>query len=371
MVSDRKVIFFVGNLGSGGLERFVAQVSLASVNRSLFNPIVICLANREGVFIEPLERQGIQVLAAPGRWQRSLKSLLALRAIIRDEKPDVVHSQVNFSLLQQFVASWLRGTRFIVTERNTYPLHGVSRLRRFLQFYALKFAGVRYSANSLEVARHLSRLVKYPIAKIPVIPNGVEVADLSTVDRDNLREVRGWKKDDFVVGYVARFAQHKGHSYFVHVMHEVQKTLGDRLKLCFVGDGPIRSKIESECEVAGLSGRAVFTGVISAMDQYYPAFDCTALLSEHEGSPNVVIEAMAYGLPVVANPVGNVLELFEGGAGVINDSTNAIVTAQLFVELAQGSGRREMIGQLARERISKSYSISQTLEILLRQYGFN
>lgn len=370
MASDKKVIFFVGNLGSGGLERFVTRVSIEAANRSLFTPVVICLAKREGVFLKQLEKRDIRVLQAPMKWQRNIKALLKLRTVIKQEGASIVHSQVNFSLVQQWITTAFTGVRFLVTERNTYPLRGMDRLRRLVQFYGLKLVGVHYSANSIEVARHLSRLLWYPVRSIPVIPNGVDIPDLTAVNRNELRTRQGWQVDDFVIGYVARFAPHKGHCYFVQVMQHVSKKLGARLKICFVGDGPVRKTIEKAVYDAGLREQVMFTGIVSNMSDYYAAFDCTALLSAYEGMPNVVIEAMAFGLPVVANPVGNVRELFSGDCGVINLDTDAAKTATHFLDLEIQSELRYHYGQNARKKITQQYSIVNTLNLLCHEYGF-
>ena len=370
MVSDRKVIFFVGNLGSGGLERFVTRVSIEANACSLFTPIVICLAKREGVFLESLEQHRIKVLEAPANWQRNIKAFWVLKSVIRQEGVDVVHSQVNFSLLQQWIASILAGATFMVTERNTYPLVGMDRLRRLVQFYGLKLMGVHYSANSVEVACHLSRLLWYPERNIPVIPNGVDIPDPDAGRRHEVRKQHGWKRDDFVVGYVARFATHKGHHYFLKVMQFVYKKLGKRLKICFVGDGPVLNDIEKAVDSAGLREQVNFTGIISNMPDYYRVFDCTALLSEYEGMPNVVIEAMSFGLPVVANPVGNVRQLFSGDCGVVNEHMDPEKTAAHFTELESRPELRYNLGKNAREKISKEYSLSNTLKLLCHEYGF-
>lgn len=370
MVSDKKVIFFVGNLGSGGLERFVTRASIEAINRSLFIPVVICLAKREGIFLKPLEERSIRVLQAPSNWQRSINALQALRVLIRQERASIVHTQVNFSLVQQWIVTLFTGAKFMVTERNSYPLQGMARWRRVLQFYGLKCMGVHYSANSVEVARHLSRLLCYPERNIPVVPNGVDIPDSNSISRSELRARQGWQADDFVVGYVARFGAHKGHSYFVEVMKHLVKKLGPRLKICFVGDGPMRKNIEKAVQNAGLQGQVKFTGIVANMPDYYGAFDCTALLSEYEGMPNVVIEAMSFGLPVVANPVGNVTQLFADQCGVINRGATAEETATYFLQLEKEPELRSHYGRNAQERITREFSVTNMINLLCREYGF-
>lgn len=368
MDSERKVIYLVGSLNSGGLERFVTRVSVEAIKQSLFVPVVVCLSRKEGIFLSELERAGVQVIQAPQKWQRNIFSLIKLRKLLKQLNAKVVHSQVNFSLFQQWLATCITGARFMVTERNMYPLSGLARIRRVIQFYFLRIFGVHYSANSLHVAAHLSKMVFYPKRNIRVIPNGVTMPEFNADRRKYARTTLGFDDKDFVVGYVARFAAHKGQDYFIEVMNEVYSVMRDQLKICFIGDGPRRPQMESVAKNKILKNNLIFYGVVSNVELYYSAFDCLALFSTHEGMPNVVIEAMSFALPVVANPVGNVQELFEGDCGIINYSNDPHKSAVPFLQLAADKDLRERIGKNARKKIETLYSIQHTLHILCREY---
>jgi glycosyltransferase involved in cell wall biosynthesis len=223
----------------------------------------------------------------------------------------------------------------------------------------------------MEVARHLSRLLWYPVRRIPVIPNGTDIPDLTTFNRNKLRARHGWQESDFVVGYVGRFAQHKGHAYFLQVMQYTFAKLGYRLKICFVGDGPGRKDIEKAVHHADLHKQVLFAGIVANVSDYYAAFDCTALLSAYEGMPNVVIEAMAFALPVIANPVGNTAELLAGDCGLVNQHTDPEETAKLFLELANKPALRQYFGQNARKKIEAEFSVEKIVNLLFREYGFS
>lgn len=369
MASDSRILFLTGTLEAGGLERFVTRVSIAGLNNNVFTPVVLCLNKRKGLFVETLEANSIEVFEAPEGWQRKIKSLIALGRLIDKINPKVVHSQVNFSLVQQWVATrFFTSAKFMITERNCYPLQGWALTRRRLQFYFLRLLGVHYSGNSVEVVKYLANKVRYPERKISVIPNGIEIPLNDPIVRKRIREKHGWGPQDFVVGYVARFAEHKGQHYFLQVMESVYQQLGNRLKVCFIGDGPMRSSVQDSVNVTKMTHLFSFLGVVDNVHDYYQSFDCTALLSDYEGMPNVVLEAMAYGLPVIANPVGNVVELFENGGGVVNRSRDLKQTAHLFLDLAKNSQKREEIGTLAKKKIKVSFSIQHTLKLLSRYY---
>lgn len=366
----KKILFFTGSLEAGGLERFISRVSIEAQHKKIFTPIVICLRKRAGIFLTELQRQGVAVYEAPPNWERNLFSIFRLGTMIRNLQPDAVHSQVNFSLVQQFLAvRFFSSARFLVTERNCYPLAGLSRLKRIAQFYLLKIFGTHYSGNSVAVAKYLAAMVRYPIKKIPVIPNGIEIPKANSDIREQIRNQHGWRRDDFVIGYVARFAHHKGQAYFVSVLEWLHKQLGDRVKVCFIGDGPERSVVQMKLEKTGLEQLVIFTGIIPNVSDYYQAFDCVGLLSDYEGMPNVVLEAMACGLPVVANPVGNVTELFNGGAGLLNVSNDLETTAGLFLRLAVNPETRATISVLARDKVKRDFSLWTTLTLLQNQYG--
>jgi glycosyltransferase involved in cell wall biosynthesis len=369
MTLTKKVVFFTGTLDAGGLERFVSSVCIEARRRDLFVPMVICLLEKRGVLLKALELAEIRVVQAPSGWQRSLTGMIELGKLVKDLNADIVHSQVNFSIVQQFlICRWVGRARFMVTERNCYPLSGSARIRRVLQFHLLKLFGVHYSANSSKVASHLSRLVHYPASRIPVITNGIDVTVRDTEIRRITRERHHWTDKDFVIGYIARFAPHKGHEFFIRTTEILYRRLGVSVKVCLVGDGPQRMAIEKMVDSMGLTPIVTFTGIIGNIGEYYQAFDSVALLSEFEGMPNVVLEAMAFGLPVVANRVGNAEELLQDGAGVINRSSDANQVANTIMDLIASQETRDRISKRAVGRIREEFSLQHTLTTLCKYY---
>ena len=95
-----RVLYCVGNLAVGGLERFVTRISLRAKEGSDIEPQVCCLSTRSGQLLTHLESAGIPVYEAPQGWRRSRSANRSLSALIQRAAPDVVHSQVNFSLWQ-------------------------------------------------------------------------------------------------------------------------------------------------------------------------------------------------------------------------------------------------------------------------------
>jgi glycosyltransferase involved in cell wall biosynthesis len=111
---------------------------------------------------------------------------------------------------------------------------------------------------------------------------------------------------------VGRLVPGKGHALVVRALQQIPDA-----ELVVVGDGPERSAIEEAVKAGGLSGRVRFTGALphAKLVEYYRAADVMVLASASEGMPNVVLEALACGMPVVATAVGGIPEILDRGVG--------------------------------------------------------
>lgn len=116
------------------------------------------------------------------------------------------------------------------------------------------------------------------------------------VQAKQIREELGLPADAFVIGHVGRFAPPKNHVFLANIYAEVQKRQADA-RLLLVGDGSLRSEIESEAHSLGLSEKVIFTGVRSDVPALLQAMDVFVFPSLYEGLPVTMIEAQAAGLP--------------------------------------------------------------------------
>ncbi len=365
-----RVGYFIGTLNAGGLERFVMRVSKYSKRYGLFEPIVICLVKDVGIFRKELDGENIKVYKAPANWYKNPFALMKFSIFIRKLKMDIIHSQVNYSLIQQWLTCIFSGSRFLVTERNCYPLSGLGLYKRRLQFYLLKIFKVHYSANSSRVADHLAALMKFPVKKIPVINNGVEYSSRSDLELESFRKEYLNGFSGRVIGYVARYNEHKGHSLFVDVIEKLRtKYSSKELKICLVGEGPLKAKVFQKISDLSLSEYFVDFGLQTDMTLVYNQFDLLVLLSSHEGMPNVVLEAMANGVPVLANAVGNIEELLENNCGVVNKYEDAEKIAQDIEDLLNNKRLSYTLANNGKKKIFKEYSLEITVERLLHFYS--
>lgn len=357
-----KVAFLVGTLQAGGLERFVTRMSLEARRTGAFDPVVICLNRRVGIFLDDLVRADVPVVEAPRQWYRSPFKFLQLVKLLRILNADIIHSQVNYSIVQQFVAASLSGTQFTITERNCYVRTGLALVRRRIQYRILKIFGVTYSANSDRVASHLANMLKEDVRKFPILPNGVLVFErAASATEPTLGSI--------TIGYISRMASHKGHLFFLKVFAELVRERQLNCTAVLIGDGPMRREIEQMIQTLEISTSVRLTGVVSNVDRYLRECDIVSLLSDYEGMPNVVIEAMAAGIPVIATDVGNTAQLLGSGAGIVVTKHSVKTVADQFQYLIEHPDERLKMGRVGLEVVRTHFSLERSLDILQDYYS--
>jgi L-malate glycosyltransferase len=172
------------------------------------------------------------------------------------------------------------------------------------------------------------------------------------------------------VGMVARMnAHYKGHSGFLRIAARIRQQLPD-VEFLLAGDGPLRQEIEQEAQTLGLSGRVSFLGDRRDIPAVLAAMDVAVLTSDSEGLSNVILEAMAASIPVVAYGVG-------GNAELVNQQRGALVAAgdeAGFADAVTGilaessSSLRQQMGQDARKFAEENFGLERVRSRYLELY---
>jgi glycosyltransferase involved in cell wall biosynthesis len=173
-----------------------------------------------------------------------------------------------------------------------------------------------------------------------------------------------------VVLVVSRLVPIKNVALFVDAMATVHRTRPDARALV-VGDGPRDAALKQRAAALGLDRVVQFAGYVEQRDlpQRYRAADVFVLPSDFDNSPNVVLEAMASALPVVATDVGGVAEFLETPAGgALVPRGDADQLARRIVELLADPNRRRDAGAFNRHRATTRFSWRTSAEQLLTAY---
>jgi glycosyltransferase involved in cell wall biosynthesis len=159
-----------------------------------------------------------------------------------------------------------------------------------------------------------------------------------------------------IIGAAGRLSPEKGFDVLVAAaehIHRVDRSVG----FVLFGDGPCRAKLRRRIHRAGLAGTFVLSGFRSDLDRFMPFFDLLVLPSYTEGLPNVVLEAFAAGVPVVATATGGTTEIVEEGISghLVMPGDAAALADRILTAMTSEDKLRDM-GLMGRQRILEQFT---------------
>jgi len=358
----RPVVFVLGHYGVGGAEKQLANLILHRPNfaRELEVDVITFLPTTSPEVEEQFTRTGAKTTLIDRSTTKFAPFFLRLYSVMKGLRPLVV-----CTVLEQSTGTWGRLAAWLTrvpaiyhSDRalgsSTTPIQ--RRMRPFLDKRTTGFL-----PNAFAIAKQLEAS-GVPARRIRVIHNGV---DLRFFDADATRSQRadwGIRDEEVVLGYLGRFDAVKR----IDVLLEAVLRLAPEGRpdwILLAGDGEemptIRGLVQRD---PWLSDHCRFLGTIADTPGYLKGIDYLVLASEAEGFPNVVLEAMAMGKPVVATAVSDVPTMI-GHTGLLAEpgDTDSLATA---IERMQQLGRegRAALGELARNRVRDEYSIELAAE---------
>jgi len=198
-------------------------------------------------------------------------------------------------------------------------------------------------------------------SKLTYLPNGIDETDYQREGTGAAwRRELGVSEDALVIGCVGRFSPEKGVDRAIRTLAELRRVY-PKVELHLIGDGAEYEKLQAlACELK-VADAVRFLGWQSNAKRFYEMMDVLLLPSHTEGLPNVVLEAMAMGVPVAATEVGGVRALLDKGrCGVLLNQDQAS-WAGYIAPLIVSPARRIEVARLARQRIERHYSFANRM----------
>jgi sugar transferase (PEP-CTERM/EpsH1 system associated) len=357
------VLHIVYRFDVGGLENGVVNL-INHMPQAAYRHAVLALTEVTDFKLR-IRRQDLQTLALhkpPGHgvWQYG-----KLWRLMRRLRPAVVHTR-NLAALEAVVPAWAAGVPVRVHGehgREGRDLAGAAstydRVRRLYRPFVS-----HYVALSADLATYLRDGVGVPNARLSHVYNGVdtEIFTPAAGGRPAILGCPFQPNRHWLVGTVGRMQPVKDQvtlaRAFVRAL-QLAPELRARMRLVIVGDGPLRTEVMEVLRTAGVDDCSWMPGERNDVADIMRGLHCFALSSRSEGISNVVLEAMATALPVLATRVGGNPELVSHGrTGELVPPSDPDTMALALVRLASDPQRSERLGLAARADVHTRFSLA-------------
>jgi glycosyltransferase involved in cell wall biosynthesis len=352
-LAGRRLLFAIGGLGRGGSETQFTRL-LENLPPGLGKLGVLLHDPTQVDYLPRVQALGAELFQTPylPRKRRPVRvgaNLLYTTWTVRRFRPAIIYAWLDETALYLAPVGRLLGIPVVVARRNisgsaseqaspwiARAQHGAERLSTLV------------TANSQAVA---------------------EATEARGVARDRIRVVSNGHRteeplpfpggSEMVIGYLANFRPEKGHLTLVDVASHLRDVPGWRLVLA--GRGELREEIESLVVARGLADRVEFQTGDDAR-AFWAQCHLAMLLSEHEGSPNALIEAAFAGRPILASAVGGTPEVVGKGAGFLVRAGDAEAAASIVRCLLADRAQLSAMGLRGSEHVRQRFSLERMVE---------
>jgi glycosyltransferase involved in cell wall biosynthesis len=294
--------------------------------------------------------------------------LVTFTGTLKELSIDIVHTHLTRSTLLGILATRrMERTQLCATVHNVifHQTRGRMSPRERLMRIAIRTAfprADRIIAVSEEVAHAVQFYTGIPPERITTIPNGIDPERFRLEEsRGELRQKLGFPLDRSVVVSIGRLTHQKGYPHLLDALALIPPA--ERPLALIVGDGPERHALKAKAAAMQLTHDVCFLGIRHDVPALLAAADAFILASLWEGLPLVLLEAMATGLPSVVTPVGENPKVIESGkSGLVVPVADAHALAEALCRLLREPMLRERMGQAARQRFERHFSLRKFVE---------
>ena len=351
----QSVIHVVSSLKVGGAERFVIDLCQEQVGQGL-NVAILSFGLAEDTLVSVCHEHQIPLTITNGKGWRAQKQRLQLLT-----RFDVIHVHSPAALKSLvFHLFLLKHKKLIYTRHGAAPLnkpHWI-RLHRFARSFIHAVTFVSAEAKHSFAHHGWHKVPQY------IIDNGVRLPSQALTDNKNTAH-----NGVLRLGSVGRMVKLKSQLSLLQAVSQMDSDSQNQLELHFFGDGELRSQLETfHQQHSGI--RAVFHGLEIDRQNIYPHIDMLVVTSSTEGLSMVILEAMAYGKPVIATNVGgNPMLVKSGETGFLYEFNDIDELKSVISGVLQNAEIRVKLGRQARSWVEQQYSLTKTAALYRELYN--
>ncbi|MBJ80454.1 MAG: hypothetical protein CMH60_03975 [Myxococcales bacterium] len=375
----KKVCILINAMAGGGAERAIAQVA-QQIDPNKYALHFVFLEDIQAYSIDPKIPQTILC-----KGKRSLlwmpMALWRFGRWLKQHQPDIILSSLTRAHLLSILSkvAYPQGKRIISEQTDTYAAYASRPVFSALLKYLFSFAdGAHFVSKGIEWSWRTHGHFKQPSQ---VIFNSIDLSHILEASQEDLPQDAHEFFNSKVIVHAGRLVPQKNQMLLL----EAFALLPEDYRLAILGEGPLEKSLRDKAEALGLGERVRFFGFQENPYAYFTRSEFMVLSSDFEGFGNVLIEAMACGLPVVSTdcpsgprevlapetPFSEHLQPGQGNElaeyGVLVPMADAQGLAQAMKSLSEDKALQQNYGQKSKERANDFVldKISREYEVLL------
>ncbi|MCK4462866.1 MAG: glycosyltransferase family 4 protein [Candidatus Omnitrophica bacterium] len=378
-----RILRIVGRLNIGGPA--IQAITLTTrLNNAFFESklIVGSVSEGEGDMSFLAKEFGVEPIFVPeiSREINFIKDIIATwKAFntIRDFKPHILHTHTAKA---GFVGRV--GAIFARVPIRVHTFHGHVLSEYFGCFRSFLFVCIeimlacftdRIIAISAKQKSDLTSRFKITSKeKCTVVPLGINIGKYLKLDNGNnvlAKKELGYREEELIIAIIGRLTKIKNHKLFLDMAKSLLGKSREKLRFAIIGDGKLKEELVKYVNRLDIADRVRFFGWRRDMERIYSAVDIIGLTSFNEGTPVVIIEAMASAKPVVSTSVGGVSDLVkEGYNGYLVNRFDVNLFSDKMNILIEDKDKRLSMGLNGREFVKGRYDESTLVNNIIKLY---
>jgi glycosyltransferase involved in cell wall biosynthesis len=348
-----KTIHVLAPAPAGGAETVALNLVRALSGEGCAGALAAIVSNANHPFVAAARECGVDVVEVRESSRRYDRQAAAISRAALETGANVIHTH---GFLADVMGNWA-GKKSGLPVVST--LHGftVAGRRAFLYDFPVRWAHRHASAViavSPPIVEKLQRRGVDP-RRIRLIPNA-RYGNKALLDRASARQALNVPPAGFRIGWVGRLSAEKGPDVFIDALGAIGHS---EMAVSIIGEGRERPALVARAERAGVAGRIQWHGLVPFAERILRAFDVLVLSSRTEGTPMVLLEAMAAGVPIIATAVGGVPHMLAPSEATIVEPERAALLAVAIRDCMENPAAASARARAASERVERDFSTSR------------
>jgi glycosyltransferase involved in cell wall biosynthesis len=286
-----------------------------------------------------------------------IRCFIKIFYITKKNRVDLIHSHHRWSSFVSFFISKIVGIPLVTT------LHGNDKGNKMLTRF-----GDRIICVSVDGKRYLKEYFKIGESKITVIPNGIKIPRNNTKNPDNSLEIKLFNDSEIHIAHIARLSPEKDQETLFKAMRIIIKKY-PYVKLLMIGKGKLENSLQNLARNLKINNNIKFLGELNDLSFIMHEIKFLVLSSLTEGLPISVLEAFAYGKPVIATNVGDIPKLvIDGYTGYLVPPKDYNALATAIEKVLEDTEKAKLMGNNGKNLVKMKYNFDEMVDNIEGEY---